>query len=468
MRLRATAGNPGMQGGDENFMSNIEGGIVGSNKDSNAIPEEIRQENLPKLEGALHHSLKSVVGELVMSKTVETTARYMKEFRNDADQRWLCSWRNFNTKAFSGVYPGRDDSVWSDWLEAMIKQDKLEIQVLMNSPRVTKRPTRARGKVSGNDEEGLLPPGVTDKDSGIRIEYMHLLEPRKIANQLLQVRESITNEVLLDLPCIRLENIEAVRFAKTKVEKGEEEAIKTGKMTRSSTMDSDSTPLRDRTYHDISVIITNYAIQLARSVCDEPTQSYLDKFLAELENHESHRNVYERIMHEYAAPMELLEEMHVRGLKQGLASVEDRDSDERQVNILKLSQTLLDCRYAVSLEVKKILTQDDNMTRQYYKMIKDCGGFKKFDMEGKGKIRVVDLNAKPGDELYPTAPTNAPSMDLSAHGDGLVHEKDAEESLSNLRAESEGEKEEAKVIAVAKDINDEDDVEFGSSGPFLM
>ena len=88
---------------------------MGSSKDSNAIPEEIRQENLPKLDGTLLRSLKNVVGELVMSKTVETTSRYMKEFRNDADQRWLCSWRNFNTKSFSGVFAGRDDSVWSDY-----------------------------------------------------------------------------------------------------------------------------------------------------------------------------------------------------------------------------------------------------------------------------------------------------------------------------------------------------------------
>ena len=256
----------------------------------------------------------------------------------------------------------------------MIKTDKLEIQVLMNPPKQFAKPLRARGRGKDGDEDededGWLPPSVTASDSGIRIEYMHDLEPRKIANQLLQVRESITKEVLQDLPCIRLKMLRLFRFAKTKVEKGEEEAIKTSKMTRSSTMNSDSTPMRDRTYHDISVIITNYAIQMTHGSSDEATQEYLDKYLAELERTEGHRSVLERVMHEYAAPIELLEELHVRGLQQGLTSINNQFRDEKKVNILKLSQTLLDCRYAASLEVKKILENDDSMTRQYYKMIR--------------------------------------------------------------------------------------------------
>ena len=80
----------------------------------------------------------------------------------------------------------------------------------------------------------------------------------------------------------------------------------------------------------------------------------------------------------------------------------------------------------------------------------------------------MDLNAKPGDELYPAAPTNAPSVDLSTFGDGIVHEKDAEESMGNMLAETESNEAETRVIAVAKDVADEDDDEFGSSGPFIM
>lgn len=468
--LSATAGNPGMQGGDEKPEFGFGEGIVGSRKDNGIIPEEIRQANLPKLNGALKRSLKAIVAELVMSKTVETTSNYMKEFRNDADQRWLCSWKNFNTKSFSGVFPGRDDSQWSDWLEEMIKTDKLEIQVLMNPPKLTKKFTSRRKGDEGASNEPELPTGVTD--AGIRIEYMHILEPRKIAHQLLQVRESITKEIYLDLPCIRLENIEAVRYATTKIEKGEEEAIKSIKLTRSATTGTDSTPLRDRTYHDISVIITNFAIQMTHSSADEASQAYLDSYLNDLEEAEDKRTVVERVLHEYVAPMELLEEIHVRGLQQGLASMEDRERDvAKKVNILKLSQMLLDCRYAVSLEVKKILLEDDNMTRNYYKMIKDYGSFKKFDMEGKGKIRVVDLHAKPGDELYPSSPTNAPSVDLSEFGDGIVHERDAEESMENLLKESAKYVSEVKpkIIAVVKDDNDaEERGGFGESGPFLM
>lgn len=507
-RLSATGGNPGLQGGDEKPEVSFGGGLVGSSKDSGDIPEEIRIANLPKMASGLQKSLRQTVGELLSSKAVSTTSHYMKEFRNDADQRWMTSYKGFNANSFSTVFPGRDDSEWTDWFESMIKTDKVEIQVLMSAPKSqvlgqprtssASRPNKIQRKPMpyentadsekggevrmstnvdmGKDERASLGSDSESEiremtDSGIRIEYMHELEPRKIANQLLVVRESITKEVLMDLPCIRLECIEAQRYAKVKVEKGEEEAIKTIKMTRTSTAGGDSTPLRDRTYHDLSVISSNFALQMVYNSGDEATKAYLDAFIAELEKGDAERTVAERFFHEYAAPIEMLEELHFRGLEQGLASMEDQaQEEERKVNILKISQTLLDCRYAVSLEIKKIVMEDDGMTRQYYRMIKDNGGFKKFDMDGKGKIRLVNLNAKPGDEMYPTAPKSSSILDLSEFGSGTVQQnEDAEASLDKLNKEAAEAEAEQKVLAVVSDVTDDaDDDSFGAGGPFLM
>ena len=376
-RLRATAGNPGMQGGEEKPMMGFEGGIVGSSKDSGDIPEEIRIANLPKMANGLQKSLRKLVGELLSSKAVETTSHYMKEFRNDADQRWMSSYKGYNENSFSAVFPGREDSQWTDWFESMIKSDKMEIQVLMSAPKGSifgsrsmrgRKIPKEKAEDDGGDETFV---GGDEKgeefdisDSGLRVEYMHNLEPRKIANQLLVVRESITKEVLMDLPCIRLECIEAVRYATVKVEQSEEDAIKTMKMTRSATMGTDSTPLRDRTYHDLSVIASNFALQMVYNSGNDATKTYLDAFLAELGTEEEKRTVAERLLHEHAAPVEMLEELHYRGLHQGLTSIEDQTQEERKVNILKISQTLLDCRYAVSLEIKKIVMEDDSRTRQ--------------------------------------------------------------------------------------------------------
>ncbi|MEC8391264.1 MAG: hypothetical protein VXZ58_00060, partial [Actinomycetota bacterium] len=291
----------------------------------------------------------------------------------------------------------------------------------------------------------------------------------KIANQLLVVRESISKEVLLDLPCIRLECIEAVRYAKVKVEKGEEEAIKTMKMTRSATAGSDSTPLRDRTYHDIAVIATNFALQMVYDSSDDSTKAYLDAFVAELDRQESERTLAERLLHEHVAPIEMLEELHYRGLNQGLTSIEDQALEERKVNILRISQTLLDCRYAVSLEIKKIVSEDDSLTRQYYKLIKDNGGFKKFDLEGKGKIRLVNLNAEPGDELYPSASKSSASLDMSEFGSGEVEvNNDAEISLEKLNLDAEGEESKPRVIAVINDVTEDSEGDSFGGGPFLM
>jgi hypothetical protein len=463
--LKATKGNPGMQGGEEKPEVGFGEGIVGSSKDKGDIPEEIRIANLPKMERGLVEALRKTVGELLSSKAVSTTSHYMKEFRNDADQRWMCSYKGFHTHAFGAVFQnGEKRSEWTDWIESMIKSDKLEIQVLMNPPPPFPSSSSSMKVVHGP---------VRDVDTGMRIEYMHQVEPRKIANQLLVVRESISKEVLDDLQCIRLENIEAVRYAKVKVHMGEEEAIRTRKLTRTSTIGGDSTPLRDRTYHDLSVICSNFALHMVSSSGDAAVQQYIGAYLSNLEKQESARSVSEQSLHEYVAPMEMLEDLHYRGLIQQHDTTSLRSSSV--CNILRLSQSLLDYRYAVSLEVKRIVAEDDSLTRQYYKLIKDCGGFKKFDLEGKGSaIRLVNLHAEPGDEMYPTAPRNSPTMDLSAYGDGVVKENtDAEKALDDLKGTAgnddgggggggDGSPSRSAIAVIS------DDEEGTTPGPFIM
>ena len=89
-----------------------------------------------------------------------------------------------------------------------------------------------------------------------------------------------------------------------KVEKGEEEAIKTMKMTREKTAGSDLPPLRDRTYHDIAVIATNFALEMVYDSSDDSTKAY-DAFVAELDRQESERTLAERLLHEHVAPIEI-------------------------------------------------------------------------------------------------------------------------------------------------------------------
>jgi hypothetical protein len=438
--------------------------IVGSSKDDGDIPEEIRLENLPKVSDSMKNQLSKVLGDLISAKAIDTTSRYMQEFHNDADHRWLTGYKNYRHDAFSAVFTDKDkNSQWTDWFEDMIQGDKLEIQVLMNPPMRS-------GEFNIKDLNGQ------QRDtSGIRLEYMHGLEPRKIANQVLVVRESIAKEVLIDLTCIRLENIEAVRFAKVKASQGEEEAVRTMKMTRSPTMGGDSTPLRDRTYHEISVILTNFAIEVVRQSItnDKASSEYLEAYLKELSDEEEKRTVVERLLHEFAAPMELLEELYYRGISQGLASV--TDDANHKVNILKIAQQLLDTRYSLCLQANQMIIDDDNHSRSYYKMIKDAGGFKKFDME-KGEFRIVDLNAPEGSERAPTKLETV--FDFSnphstKEQDEKAKEKEAAQSEALEKQDLTNSTAEEVVVPLATVAEDSTTVDFdrdsfGSSGPLLM
>jgi hypothetical protein len=479
--------------------------IVGSSKDEGDIPEEIRLVNLPEIHPELRKKLSSTVGELLSAKAIDTTSHYMQEFRNDADHRWLTGYKNYKENAFNNVFEGDENSSsWTDWFEDMINRDKLEIQVFMNAPQRAARPLDSEGK-----------PRDT---SGIRIEYLHELEPRKIANQVLVVRESITKEILIDLSCIRLENIEAIRFAEVKAKDGEEEALHTAKITRTPTAGGTSTPLRDRTYHDLSVILTNFAIEIVRMhlANDKATRDYLDSYLIELGEEEQKRSVIERLLHEYSAPKELLSELYYRGITQGMVDVKtlatpssttsttmptatktkkpvttsptttmgtassklvkggkEIKKKETKVNILKLAQLVLDARYALSLEANHIIVADDNHSRSYYKLIKDKGGFKKIDM-GKAKVRVVDLNAPEGDQ---NAPTNMRErMDLSrAEEDAKemarqeIEAKERDKNLAKQNLTNTKVQETPKTLATVADDKDDHNIDnFGTAGPFLM
>jgi hypothetical protein len=443
--------------------------IVGSSKDDGDIPEEIRLENLPEISDSMKNQLSRVLGDLISAKAIDTTSHYMQEFHNDADHRWLTSYKNYHQEAFNAVFDDKEkDSRWTDWFEDMIQRDKLEIQVLMNPPKRS-------GEFNIKDVNGQ------QRDtSGIRLEYMHGLEPRKIANQVLVVRESIAKEVLIDLKCIRLENIEAVRFAKVKASQGEEEAVRTIKMTRSPTVGGSSTPLRDRTYHEISVILTNFAIEVVRQSIthDKASSEYLESYLKELSDEEEKRSVVERVLHEFAAPMELLEELYYRGISQGLASV--TEDPNYKVNILKIAQQLLDTRYSLCLQANQMIIDDDNHSRTYYKKIKDAGGFKRFDME-KGEFRIVDLNAPEGSERAPTKletvfdfsnPRSTKEEDDEAKKKEAAQSEALEkQDLTNSKPEAEGK---AKVVVPLATISEDsttvdfDRDSFGSSGPFLM
>lgn len=88
-------------------------------------------------------------------------------------------------------------------------------------------------------------------------------EPRKIAHQIITVREDISGEMIQDLGCVQLENEEAIRYSQTWAREGIDFAEKSRKATR-MTDQAESTPVRDSNYCDFDVMITTLALQLVR------------------------------------------------------------------------------------------------------------------------------------------------------------------------------------------------------------
>ena len=253
----------------------------------------------------------------------------------------------------------------------MIKMNKHEIQVIMKPPK-----SFLRGKSS--------PEG-----SNVMVQYEHNIEPRKIAHKILTVREDVSNELITDLGCILLENVEAIRFATVKAQDGVEAAEKSRRQTRMS-YEGGCTPLRDRNYYDLSVLLTNAAIDLVKSNYkdNKEYQVFLDDFLNKMAAEDEKRNSLDRILHDTIAPRELIEEIYHLGLTEGV------DANAKSINILRLGKLLLDSRLALAVEITKIFKAQNLEHRAYYRMITEHGGFQKLDLSGAPKYKLLDLDAE--------------------------------------------------------------------------
>jgi hypothetical protein len=278
---------------------------------------------------------------------------------------------------------GFPDGKWTNYIEKMINMDKQHVEVFM---QCSKSVLRAR----------KIPDGAN-----VVMQYFHELEPRKIAHKILTIREDVCNEMIEDLGCIVTENVEIVRFAKAWAKEGREVAAKTRRLTRIKSQ-SGNTPLRDKNYMDVDVVITHLAMELVRDgllkthdVTALATLSTLEKKMA---TDDDARSLLERMLNDAEGPRQFLEELYYKGVTEGV-STKGADGGAKVVNILRVAESLLEARYAIAKEATKLLTQQNLHSRHYYRMIKDLGGFTKLDFS-KPKFTLVDLDQldrAPGD-----------------------------------------------------------------------
>lgn len=383
------------------------------------------------------------LGQFMTKVAVETQSHYMLEFHNDIDQRWMKQFRNYSSSGFS------EAGGWTEWLEGMIDMGKTSVQVIMNPPKALMRGRR----------QGF--------DNNVRLEYLHDIEPRKIAHQILTVRESVCEELIQDLGCVRTENEEAMRYAQQKLEAGADVAEKERKVTRMPETDTQSTPLRDRSYLELDIIVTNFALEQVRidlaKQNDDLGANYLDNVFLELEKKNEKRSIIESLLHEFFAPRELIENLCFNGLQQGV----DRSSG---LNALKIAEAVLLTRYSVALEANKIILEHDRYCRNYYKLIRDKGGISTWKDETKrAKVRIIDLDVE--DKLETEQEKNASAAkekEVSAMRAQEAARKAAAEAIKAEAQRAADFAAEAERLAAEMEQADFDVGDIRQGGPMLM
>ena len=258
--------------------------------------------------------------------------------------------------------------------------------------------------------------------------------------------------MIQDLGSVRLENEEAIRYATTWAREGLASAERSRRMTR-MTEESESTPCRNSNYVNFDVMITSLALQLVRDDLvrskDDCAIQILDDLMIKLEVDDNSRSALERVLHDTHGPRSFMEQLYYRGITDGVTK-----NNGKVVNMLKVAENLFDARISIAKESAKLLSLQSLQNRQYYKMIKDYGGFQKLDMSSTPKMKFIDLDARAIDEA----------------------KEDAEEQLEKTKAAAAAATmariaENANSAFLATEVEKSSDSEAGysnSSGPMMM
>lgn len=170
----------------------------------------------------------SMLDIMISTATINTATYYMLEFHNEIDFQFMSKFKQFNVHGFNGLKP-------TDYIESMIRINKTTVKVLMNPPKKFGR--------------GLDPK----RASLARVQYLHTIEPRKVAHQILMVRDDISNELLIDLNVVKLEHEESMKYCNTYLRDGPEAAAREPRWT--GEVPGSSTPYRKANFYDCSFLV---------------------------------------------------------------------------------------------------------------------------------------------------------------------------------------------------------------------
>jgi hypothetical protein len=82
-----------------------------------------------KFDGNFITNLDTTIGSLVTVFALNTVSYYMLEFRDEVTEKWMMGFSQYKQNGF-------ENGIWTNYIEKMIKTDKLQVEVLMKATRV--------------------------------------------------------------------------------------------------------------------------------------------------------------------------------------------------------------------------------------------------------------------------------------------------------------------------------------------
>ena len=415
---------------------------------SHKLIRRLQHHSVSRVPKQIYAQLEPLWANILTRMAIDTSAYYMTEFRDDVPKRWMMNFMDLDKN-------GWDKMDWHDYITAMIQVDPFDIAVRMAPPRQA---------ISGNRTIADMLQRKKDPDNKsmrVMLQYMQKLEPRKIAHQILTVREGVGKEMYKDLLSIPNSNAEVARYARTLVADGPIEAERSRRLTRIA-HEGGSTPLREKSFVETQTLIINIALDLCkRELIEENREGseqavkFLDDFVANITANDS-TDPLEKLEEDRIAHRTLLEQLYYRGITAEVGA------GNSKFNILTLSQMLMRKRSAVARDFRKIITILENDGRGYYKMIRDFGGFKKFDLNPKGGFEIVDLDAEEAAEAQAAMQATLSSSEGDSIQDDLVAVDDDEADAQNSMDPQFSDSGSSTSLG---EINPDD---FGQGGPFAM
>jgi hypothetical protein len=248
-------------------------------------------------------------------------------------------------------------------------------------------------KVITFTSKGMFPAG-----SPMRMKYMQRIEPRKIAYKLVQISETITKELLIDLATIENEHFEASRYSSVFIAEGKEVADKSRKPVRLHFEDNDEngSPFREKNWGQIGFLITKIALNLMKlDYQRSPDKSTQTTMLDKLNQHINaafqplSAEPVRRARQEILITRQLLESLCIEGLQGVITS-----NQPNIVNTRIIAEDFQNKRIFVSSIIRRILHEEDQYLRLQYKKITDFGGFTKLDLGKRPKYELIDLTVE--------------------------------------------------------------------------